>query len=115
MTMEKLIASCGLNCAACDARIATITNDNELRNKTAELWRVQYGVPGITAEMINCTGCREEGAKISHCAECEIRNCVVSKGFKTCAECGQLETCALLKPLFQHVPEALENLRCIIN
>ncbi len=32
--MEKLIACCGLNCATCDARIATITDDNEMRAKT---------------------------------------------------------------------------------
>jgi hypothetical protein len=36
--MEKLIACCGLNCAACDARIATLTNDDALRVKTAERW-----------------------------------------------------------------------------
>ncbi len=34
--MEKLISSCGLDCAGCDARNATLANDNELRTKTAE-------------------------------------------------------------------------------
>ena len=29
--MNPLIACCGLDCEACDARIATITNDNALR------------------------------------------------------------------------------------
>jgi len=115
MNMEKLIACCGLNCAVCDARIATMTDDDELRNQTAEKWRVQYGAPNITPEMINCTGCREEGAKFSHCAECEFRNCANSKGFKTCAECDQLETCSLLKPLFQYMPEALQNLKSLNN
>lgn len=35
---NQLIGCCGLNCEACDARIATITNDNTLREKTAALW-----------------------------------------------------------------------------
>jgi hypothetical protein len=53
--MEKQIACCGLDCAGCDARIATLANDNELRTKTAEQWKVQFSAD-ITPEMINCTG-----------------------------------------------------------
>ena len=36
--MNKMIAYCGLNCEKCDAYIATINNDQELRKKTAKLW-----------------------------------------------------------------------------
>ena len=111
--MEKLIACCGLNCATCDARIATMTNDDKLREVTAEKWRTQYGAPDITAEMINCTGCREEGVKIGHCAECEIRNCVHAKGFNTCADCENLEGCKIVGGILQFVPEALENLKSL--
>ncbi|HEY4788721.1 MAG TPA: DUF3795 domain-containing protein [Bacteroidales bacterium] len=110
--MEKLIACCGLNCAACDARIATVTNDNELRTKTAEKWGAQFNAP-LTPEMINCTGCREPGAKFSHCAQCEIRKCVQSKGFQTCADCSKLENCDLVKNILQYVPEALPNLKSL--
>ena len=28
--MKQLIACCGLDCESCDARIATVKNDNEL-------------------------------------------------------------------------------------
>lgn len=31
--MKQLIACCGLDCESCDARIATVKNDNELREK----------------------------------------------------------------------------------
>jgi hypothetical protein len=110
--MEKLIACCGLNCATCDAQIATVTNDDELRAQTAEKWRTQFS-PDITSEMINCTGCREPGAKFSHCSQCEIRNCVNSKNFQTCADCDQLESCALVKNIHQYVPEALQNLKSL--
>lgn len=60
--MNQLIGCCGLDCEKCDARIATITNDNALREKTAALWTKLNGVT-ITPKMINCTGCRIEGAK----------------------------------------------------
>ena len=35
--MNQPIGCCGLDCETCDARIATITNDNALREKTAAL------------------------------------------------------------------------------
>ncbi len=110
--MEKVIACCGLDCATCDARIATLANDDELRVQTAEKWKVQFS-PDITSGMINCTGCREPGAKFSHCGECEIRNCVKTKGFETCADCEKLEGCVLLKNIHQYVPEALANLKSL--
>ena len=112
MNMEKIIACCGLDCATCDARIATLADDNELRAQTAEKWKVQFS-PDITPQMINCTGCREAGVKFSHCGECEIRNCVKSKGFETCADCDKLEGCVLLKNIHQYVPEALANLKSL--
>lgn len=38
--MKQLIACCGLDCENCDARIATVTNDDALREKTAKEWSV---------------------------------------------------------------------------
>lgn len=111
--MEKLIACCGLNCATCEARIATIADDNELRAQTAEKWTALYGASGISPEMINCTGCREAGAKFSHCTECEIRKCANLKDFETCADCEKLEDCEITKSLHQYVPETLLNLRSL--
>ena len=111
--MEKLISCCGLNCATCDARIATVTNDNTLRAAVAEKWKVQFQAATLTADMINCTGCREAGAKFSYCAQCEIRNCAKAKGYQTCADCMELETCAKVKNVHQHVPEALANLKSL--
>ena len=110
--MEKVIACCGLNCATCDARIATINNDDNLRAQTAEKWKVQYN-PNITSEHINCTGCREEGAKFEHCNQCEIRKCVHLKNFQTCAECDKLENCSLVENIHKYVPEALINLKSL--
>jgi len=109
--MEKLISCCGLNCATCEARIATINNDDELRKATAEKWKTVYNVPDMSPAMINCTGCREEGVKIGHWSMCQIRNCVKLKGFETCGECKDLETCSIVSVVLKNVPDALQNLR----
>lgn len=36
--MKDLIACCGLDCENCDARKATVNNDDALRKKTAKQW-----------------------------------------------------------------------------
>jgi hypothetical protein len=109
--MEKLISCCGLNCATCDARIATIKNDDELRKATAEKWRIMYNAPEMSLLMINCTGCREAGVKFEHCNVCEIRNCVKAKGYNTCGDCGEMETCVIVSGVHKYVPEAIRNLK----
>jgi hypothetical protein len=109
--MEKLISCCGLDCATCDARIATVTNDDVLRKATADKWKVQFTAAELTPEMINCTGCREEGVKFNHCEVCEIRNCVKAKGFDTCGDCADMATCALVSGIHKYVPDAVKNLR----
>ena len=113
--MQKLISCCGLDCSTCDARIATMANDNELRAKTAEKWRVQHNSAEIMPEMINCTGCREEGVKFNYCNFCEIRTCAKSKNYSTCADCSQLESCSILGNVLQYVPSALDNLKSLRN
>ena len=54
--MKQLIACCGLDCESCDARIATVKNDDELREKTAQKWSAMNNAPEITAATINCMG-----------------------------------------------------------
>jgi hypothetical protein len=111
--MKQLIACCGIDCENCDARIATVANDNELREKTAEKWRVMYNSSDITAESINCTGCRIAGAKIGHWNDCEICKCVKTKGFNTCGDCQELDACPTVGFVLQHVSGAKENLLII--
>ena len=108
--MKNLIACCGIDCENCDARIATVANDDGLREQTAEKWRVMYHAPNITAETINCMGCRTDGAKFGHCNECEIRKCVNEKELNTCGDCKDLDTCQIVGFVIQNVPGAKENL-----
>ena len=111
--MKKLISCCGLDCITCEAWIATVKNDDNLRRATAEKWKVMFNAKDLTYNKINCTGCREEGLKFSHCFECEIRICARSKGFDTCADCDELEKCSIVGVLHKHVPEALANLKSL--
>ncbi len=109
--MNRYIAYCGLNCEACDARLATLRNDDELRRKTAALWSELNG-EAITPEMINCTGCRIEGAKTPFCdAICPIRQCAMGRQVETCGQCDEMSDCEKLRMITGHAPEALNNLK----
>ena len=109
--MNQLIACCGLDCKTCDARIATLTNNNALREKTAALWTKLNGVT-ITPEMISCTGCRGDGAKTPFCDKlCFVHNCVREKGLDTCADCTQMDVCQELGRIASNNPSAMEKLK----
>jgi hypothetical protein len=107
--MKQLIACCGIDCGNCDARIATIADDDKLREETAQKWSEMFEA-NIAAESVNCTGCRTEGVKFSQCDVCEIRKCAIEKGFGTCGECEELDTCQIVGFVLQNVPGAKENL-----
>ena len=114
--MKQLMACCGIDCENCDARIATIADDNELRAKTAQKWSAMNNAPEITAATINCMGCRVGGAKFAYCSDyCKIRKCVYEKGFNTCGGCKELDSCQIVAAIFQNVPDAKENLKASAN
>lgn len=109
--MNMLIAYCGLDCEKCDARIATINNDKELRKKTAELWSKLNGAK-ITAEMINCAGCRADGPKTPFCdVICPIRKCAAGRKLITCGNCDKMDQCEKLGTVTSNNVQALENLK----
>lgn len=109
--MKNLIAFCGLDCEKCDARIATINNDNALRDKTARSWSEMNGA-AITADMINCMGCRADGVKTPFCSDmCLIRKCASGKGFGTCGDCADLDKCKTVDAVTGNNEEALNNLK----
>lgn len=109
--MKQLIACCGLDCESCDARIATVENDHALREKTAKKWSEMNHAPEITPDTIHCMGCRADGVKFAYCSNyCEIRKCVNEKGFATCGDCKELDTCQIVACVIQHAPGAKENL-----
>lgn len=109
--MRDLIGCCGLDCETCDAYLATLHDDQALREKTAALWAELNQAP-ILPEHIHCEGCRMDGAKTVYCEHlCEIRRCVLQKGLATCGGCPDLETCPIVGRIFASNPAALDNLR----
>lgn len=109
--MKKLIAYCGLDCEKCDARIATLNNDNALREKVAKLWSEMNGVE-ITPEMINCEGCRMNGVKTPFCNSlCPIRQCALDKGCETCGSCLEMNGCQTVGMVISNNSEASDNLK----
>ena len=109
--MKKLIAYCGLDCEKCDAYIATLNNDQALREKTAKLWSELNHYP-ILPEHINCQGCRVDGVKTVFCDSlCEIRQCALKKGVETCGGCHALKSCQIVEKIHSNNPQALNNLK----
>ena len=108
--MKELIAYCGLDCESCEARTATVRNDDALRKKVAALWSELNGVE-ITSEMINCVGCRIDGAKTPYCESlCPIRQCALGKTLETCGSCAEHRTCEKLGMILKNNGEARRNL-----
>ncbi|MDD3333947.1 MAG: DUF3795 domain-containing protein [Eubacteriales bacterium] len=109
--MNKMIAYCGLDCEKCDAYLATLHNDDALREKTAKSWAELNNAP-ITAEMINCTGCRMDGVKTPFCESmCEIHQCALAKGLTTCGGCAKWESCKTVGEILADSPDAQERLK----
>lgn len=109
--MKKFIAYCGLDCETCEARIATINDDNELRKKVAIKWSELNGVE-ITPEMLVCTGCRIDGVKTPYCESlCPIRQCALEKKLETCGNCSEMNACEKVGMIIGYNKEALHNLK----
>ncbi len=109
--MNRYIAYCGLDCEKCEARIATINNDNNLRKEVAKKWSELNKVE-ITPEMINCVGCRIDGIKTSFCESlCQIRQCAMNKKIETCGSCEDIKKCDKIKMIINNNNEALNNLK----
>ncbi len=108
--MNDYIAYCGLDCETCQARLATVKNDNELRIKVAEEWSKLNGVE-ITSEMINCSGCRIPGPKTPYCDSiCQIRQCAMKKKLTTCGSCSRMKSCEKLSAITANNPDAVGRL-----
>ena len=89
--MDKMIGYCGINCEKCEARIATVRDDDNM-------------------------GCRGDGVKYFFCNElCEIKPCVTSKGYGSCAECAEIDSCTKLSAEIGNNEDARYNLKHLIK
>lgn len=109
--MKDMIGYCGLDCEKCDAYLATLHDDQALREKTAKLWAELNNAP-ILPEHINCQGCRVEGVKTVFCDQlCRVRQCALARGAATCGDCPELGKCQTVGAVISANPEALKNLQ----
>ena len=109
--MSEIIAYCGLDCAGCDAFIATQAKDLERKKEMAKRWTKGLDVE-FRPEDIDCTGCMSD--KISGwCTKvCKIRPCAVAKKVKTCAHCEDYR-CDKLDEFLSNEPKAARTLEAI--
>ena len=108
--VSSMIGCCGLDCEKCDAYIATINDDQALREKTAKLWSELNNAP-ILPEHINCVGCRADGVKTVFCESlCEIRKCARSRNVATCGDCAEWRNCPTVGAIIANSPATLRNL-----
>jgi len=90
---------CGLNCKECKTYIATITNDDALRESEAKNWTKVFNKE-FTKEMMNCTGCKGHGVRVWLCSECPVRNCAINKGLNACVDCKEYP-CETIKAYYK--------------
>ena len=108
--MTDMIAYCGLDCEKCDAYLATLNDDQALREKTAKLWAKLNNAP-IRPEHINCEGCRVDGVKTVYCDSlCAIRQCALNKEVAKCGDCPDAAHCETVAMVIGNNPEARKNL-----
>jgi hypothetical protein len=108
--VAQIIAVCGLDCAACEAYIATQAGDEAAKEKVAAKWRVQYNSLKIDAKSITCDGCLSDTGRLcGHCLECGPRLCAVERGLPNCAHCPDFG-CKKISGLLKFIPDAKTRL-----
>jgi hypothetical protein len=109
MNVKKMIAFCGLDCAQCEAYKATQAKDEAAKLEILARWQADFGGPDMTLDKVTCDGCSSERVG-GYCAECPVRVCAMAKGFKNCAYCDEIETCAILDGLIAVDASAKQSL-----
>jgi hypothetical protein len=77
-----MMAYCCLECDKCEAYLATKNNDEQLRAKVAEEWKMDV-------EKVYCDGCKSENALFN----CEAKKCAIARDLPTCAHCDDFPSC----------------------
>ncbi len=111
---DRMIACCGLVCSECPAYLGTQANDAAKIAETADMWSKEYKAD-IKPEYVWCDGCRVEGKKCGHCAECDVRTCVLSKELLNCAHCAEFASCDKITTLHKLAPHAKKVILGIIE
>ena len=95
-----MMAYCSIKCDECDAYIATKNDDNELRDKVAERWKMK-------PENINCEGCKSQNSLFN----CSARKCARDRNVITCAHCEDFPACD--NEIWKNQPKLKKNVENI--
>jgi hypothetical protein len=109
--MERIIAVCGLDCAVCEAYLATQANDEGWKKRVAADWQATYHIPEVSLVDVTCDSCLATSGRLSkHCYECDIRLCGIARGLPNCAYCPDFTACDKLNRFFEFVPAVRSTL-----
>jgi hypothetical protein len=89
-----LVGVCGLYCGKCDVYVAFSEGDLEKQDEIADSISRQLNTK-VGPEQIMCGGCHGP-QELAFCAGCRIRPCATRRGFATCAECDEMDSCETL-------------------
>jgi hypothetical protein len=107
--VNVIVGFCGIVCSDCPVFKATLENNDEERNRVAELFTEQYGKEYKPAD-INCEGCVSDSERIfGFCGVCGIRRCGRERRVKNCGYCVAYP-CEKLDEVFNAFPKAKRTL-----
>jgi len=111
---QEMIAYCGLVCSKCPTFLATQSDDDVAREKTAAFLSEKYGL-NFKPKDINCDGCLSTGARlIGYCNTCEVRKCAITKSIENCSVCDW-QTCEKLNKFHEFSAEAKASFDSLIG
>jgi len=119
---DALMAYCGLDCSKCFGYKKTISEAAKGLRRTMRAEKIKQVWPSIpflgdydsfkksldALASMRCKGCLEGGGP----PWCKIRTCCRKRGYESCAQCDEFESCeklAFLEP--GHKDEHLKSLR----
>jgi hypothetical protein len=110
---------CGADCSVCDVYRATVHGDQEARLRAAEKWqktaREHWGMETLDPAVLDCRGCRAEGAKHKGYGRCPMLACARRRGVASCGLCPEWRDCQYLEEVFANEPSARANLQKIAD
>lgn len=119
---HSLMAYCGLDCSTCFGYTKTISEAAKGLRRTMRAEKMKQVWPTIpflgdydsfkksldALAGLRCRGCLEGGGN----PFCKIRKCCLERGYRSCAQCDEVESCEKLNTLEPgHKDEHLKNLR----
>ncbi len=91
--MTAIYGYCGYRCDLCPAFVRNQKGPED-RQKVSRGWDKYLGFH-MEPESILCDGCPFDGCHLD--GGCKVRPCAVEKGYATCVECADADSCEKLK------------------